>query len=186
MSSGASVAGDERIRLFVAYTLAPGDRDRLSAWQRAELSESRARLVPPEHLHFTIAFLGLRPVVEVDAIAGVISSAAAGTGPMPFELRRYRETRSVGMLVFEDTTGEATQVAVRIQQGLEEIGAYEREARLWLPHVTVLRFRKPPRLRPELPEMGTVVPSEVAAYHSVLRRDGAQYEVLQAVALGGR
>jgi hypothetical protein len=28
-------------------------------------------------------------------------------------------------------------------------------------------------------------PSEAALYHSVLRPDGAQYEVLEAVALGG-
>jgi 2'-5' RNA ligase len=186
MSSVASVGGDERIRLFVAYTLAPGDRDRLSAWQRSELAGSRARLVAPEHLHFTIAFLGRRPVEEIEPIAEIIRAAVASAGPMPLELRGYRETRSVGMLVFEDTTGEATRIAEQIQRGLEEIGAYERESRSWLPHITVLRFRKAPRLRPELPVLGSVSPSEAAAYHSVLRRDGAQYEVLRAVALGGR
>lgn len=186
MSSPASVSGDERIRLFVAYTLAPDDRERLSAWQRAELAESRARLVPPEHVHFTIAFLGPRPRGEIEPIAEVVRSAASGAGPMPLELLRYRETRSVGMLVFEDTTGEAMRVAEAIQRGLEEIGAYKREGRPWLPHVTVLRFRTPPRLQPELPEFGPISPSEAAVYHSVLRRDGAQYDALRSVALGGR
>jgi 2'-5' RNA ligase len=186
MESSASVGGDERIRLFVAYTLAPVDRDRIAAWQHETLTGSPARIVPPGHLHFTIAFLGHRPAAEIDAIAEVFRAAAEGSGPMALELRGYRETRSVGMLVFEDETGEATRVAEQIQLGLEEIGVYERESRPWLPHVTVLRFRRPPRLRPELPEMGTVVPSEAAAYHSLLRRDGAQYEVLRAVALGGR
>ncbi len=186
MDSSASVSGDERIRLFVAYTLAPDDRERLYAWQLAELAESRARLVPLEQLHFTIAFLGPRPRAEVDPIAEVVRAAVADAGPMPLELSRYHETRSVGMLVFDDTGGEATRVAAAIQGGLEEIGAYEREARPWLPHVTVLRFRRPPRLRPELPVLGTISPSEAAAYHSVLRRDGAQYDVLRSVALGGR
>ena len=186
MSSPASVSGDERIRLFVAYTLAPDDRERLSAWQRAELAESRARLVPREHLHFTIAFLGPRPREEIEPIAEVIRSAASGAGTMPLELLRYRETRSVGMLVFEDETGEATRVAEAIQHGLEEIGVYKREGRPWLPHVTILRFRTPPRLHPELPELGPISPSEAAAYHSVLRRDGAQHDVLRSVALGGR
>ena len=186
MNSSASVSGDERIRLFVAYTLAPEDRERLSAWQRAELAGSGARIVPPEQLHFTIAFLGRRPRREVEPITEVVRSAAAGAGPMPLELSRYDETRSVGMLVFEDESGEATRVAEAIQRGLEEIDAYKREPRPWLPHVTVLRFRRPPRLHPELPVLGQVMPSEAAAYHSVLRRDGAQYDVLRSVALGGR
>ncbi len=186
MEPSASVSGDERIRLFVAYTLAPDERERISAWQHAELAGSRARLVPLEHLHFTIAFLGPRPREEIEPIAEVIRSATVGAGPMPLELSRYRETRSVGMLVFEDASGEATRVAEAIQLGLEEIGAYRREPRGWLPHVTVLRFRKPPHLRPELPELGRISPSGAAAYHSLLRRDGAQYDVLRSVALGGR
>jgi len=186
MNSSASVNGDERIRLFVAYTLAPDDRERIAAWQQTELVGSRARVVRPEQLHFTIAFLGPRPRAEIEPIAEVIRGAALGAGPMPLELSRYRETRSVGMLVFEDESGEATRVANAIQRGLEEIGAYKREPRPWLPHVTVLRFRRPPRLRPELPVLGQVMPSEAAAYHSVLRRDGAQYDVLRSVALGGR
>jgi RNA 2',3'-cyclic 3'-phosphodiesterase len=186
MDLPASVGGDERMRLFVAFTLAPYDRERIFAWQRAELAGSRARLVPEEHLHLTVAFLGPRPKEEIDSIAEVIESAAAGAGPMPLELCRYRETRSVGMLVFEDTTGEATRVAEKIQRGLAEIGAYKREGRPWLPHVTVLRFRIAPRLHPALPELGQISPSEAAAYHSLLRRDGAQYDVLRSVALGGR
>jgi 2'-5' RNA ligase len=186
MSSPASVSGDEHIRLFVAYTLAPDDRERLFAWQRTELGKTQARLVPPERLHFTIAFLGLRPREEIEPIVEVVHAAVDDAGPMPLELLRYRETRSVGMLVFDDTTGEATRVADKIQRGLEEIGAYKCDDRSWLPHVTVLRFRTPPRLRPELPELGPISPSEAAAYHSVLRRDGAQYDVLRSVALGGR
>jgi 2'-5' RNA ligase len=185
MSSPASVSGDEWIRLFVAYTLAADDRERLSAWQRAELAGSRARLVSPEQLHFTIAFLGSRPREEIEPIAEAMRGAVSDAGTMPLELLLYRETRSVGMLVFDDTTGEATRVADAIQHGLEEIGAYKRESRPWLPHVTVLRFRTPPRLHPELPELGPISPSGAAAYHSLLRRDGAQHDVLRSVALGG-
>ena len=69
--------------------------------------------------------------------------------------------------------------------GLERLGVYERERRRWLPHVTVLRFRRAPRARPPVPDLGRVSPSEVALYHSVLRPTGAQYEILQSVPLGG-
>ena len=67
----------------------------------------------------------------------------------------------------------------------EALGVYRREARPWLSHVTVLRFRRAPRLRPSLPELGAFSPSGAAVYHSVLRPGGAQYDVLHFVALGG-
>jgi hypothetical protein len=52
--------------------------------------------------------------------------------------------------------------------------------------VTVIRFRQRPRLQPELPNLAPFVPSDAAVYLSRLRPGGAQYEVLESVALGGR
>jgi 2'-5' RNA ligase len=89
------------------------------------------------------------------------------------------------MLVLEDRDGHAAALADDVHGRLERLGVYRREARPWLPHLTVLRFRDRPRLRPELPDLGEVSPSEAAVYHSVLRPGGAQYEVLESVALGG-
>jgi 2'-5' RNA ligase len=62
---------------------------------------------------------------------------------------------------------------------------YKTEARPWLPHVTVLRFRSPPKLQPPLPDLAPFSPSGAAVYHSVLARGGARYEVLESVSLGG-
>lgn len=89
------------------------------------------------------------------------------------------------MVVFEDESGEGNRLAVRLFERLEELGVYEREKRPWLPHVTVLRFRRRPRLDPPVPDLGTFSPSDAAVYHSLLRPSGAQYEVLETVALGG-
>ena len=89
------------------------------------------------------------------------------------------------MLTFEDEGGAATALAERLQEALEQLGVYRREARPWLPHVTVLRFRERPRLRPELPELGDVVPSGAAVFMSRLRPGGAEYESVETVALGG-
>jgi 2'-5' RNA ligase len=98
---------------------------------------------------------------------------------------RYRETRSVGMLVLSDLDGGATRLAGDLQGRLEDLGVYEREARPWLPHLTVVRFRERPRLQLPLPELEEVSPSDAAAYHSVLRSSGAQYVVVESFALGG-
>jgi RNA 2',3'-cyclic 3'-phosphodiesterase len=185
-SERASLGGRERPRLFVALPLPAGTVRSLAAWQGRELAEARAvRVVPRENLHITIAFLGGRPAVEVERIFRAVRAAADGMRSPTLVPARYRETRSVGMLVFEDEERRAGALAERVFTRLEEVGVYEREKREWLPHVTVLRFSRPPRLAPPLPDLGEVSPSEVALYHSVLRPGGAQYEIVESVALGG-
>jgi 2'-5' RNA ligase len=177
------VVGDERLRLFCALCLPDESVERLVRWQARELRGGRP--VVPGNLHVTLAFLGSRPSVELPEIAGVLRAAAAGATGLRLRVDGYRETRSVGMLTLEDEGGAATAVAERLHESLEELGVYRREARSWLPHVTVLRFRARPRLRPELPDLGDVVPSAAAVFISRLRRSGAEYESVETVALGG-
>jgi 2'-5' RNA ligase len=107
--------------------------------------------------------------------------------PEPPVLRavRYRETRSVGMVVLEDEYGRAARLAADLAQRLERLGVYEPERRPWLSHVTVLRFRRRPRLAPDPPDLGAFSPSDAALYTSVLRRTGAQYEIRESAPLGG-
>jgi RNA 2',3'-cyclic 3'-phosphodiesterase len=175
--------GDERLRLFCALRLPDDVLDRIVEWQSEHLRDGR--IVPREHLHVTLAFLGGRPAAELPAIAAALETAAREAGEMAFSPRRYRETRSVGMLVLDDETKESARLAGRLFDGLEELGVYERERRPWLPHVTVLRFRTAPKLEAPVPELGTFSPSDAAVYISRLRPSGAQYDVLESVALGG-
>jgi 2'-5' RNA ligase len=184
--SGASVEGRERLRLFCALLLPDDAVAELVAWQGRELAGAReARVVPPGNLHVTLAFLGGRPAADVEPVVDVLRAASSGAVPPVLSPVRYRETRSVGMLVLADEGGHATRFAGRVGEELERLGFYERERREWLPHVTVLRFHTRPRLSPTLPDLGRVSPSEAALYHSVLRRTGAQYQIVQSVPLGG-
>lgn len=182
MSSRASVGGDERLRLFLGLRLPDDVLRSLAAWQHAEL-EGRGRIVRAEHLHVTLAFLGSRPAREVAGICRVLGECAARAGPIELEPERYRETRGVGMLVLRDGSGQAGLLAGEVQEGLERLGVYRREGRPWLPHVTVLRFRERPRLRPPVPRLEPFRPSDAAAYLSRLRPSGATYEVLESFAL---
>jgi 2'-5' RNA ligase len=178
-----TVAGRERLRLFCALRLPETVLDELERWGKAELDE---RIVARANLHVTTAFLGHRPIDELADILAATRAAAAGAAtPIRFEPVRYRETRSVGMLVLGDEERRATRLAEDVSGRLEALGVYRRERREWLPHVTVVRFRRPPRLRPPLPSLGTFSPSDAAVYHSVLRSTGAQYEVIESFALGG-
>jgi 2'-5' RNA ligase len=182
VTSPGSVGDRDRARIFVGLPLPAAIVEPLARWQQREL---RGRLVAPENLHVTLAFLGSRPVGELDAISQELGEAAGAAVRPVLSVRGYRETRSVGMLVLEDLDGRATALADDLHGRLEQLGVYRREARPWLAHLTVLRFREQPRLRPPLPVLGEICPSEAAVYHSVLRPGGAQYEILESAALGG-
>jgi 2'-5' RNA ligase len=177
------VSSDERLRLFLALRVPDDVLREIERWQSSQLP--RVRLVPRANLHVTLAFLGHRPAVELDAIVGALRAAAPEAGEIRLSPIRYRETRSVGMLVLEDEGGCAGVLASRLHELLEGLGVYRRERRPWLPHLTVARWRQRPRLQPELPSVGTFVPSDAAAYLSRLHPGGARYEVLESVALGG-
>ena len=183
MNLPASVGDSERARLFCGLRLPDRALDALSAWQADHIQQGRP--VPRDHLHVTLAFLGHRPVGELESILVALREAAAAAGPIRLVPERYRETRSVGMLVLNDLDGQATRLAEDLQGRLEGLGVYQREARPWLAHLTVVRFRDRPRLQPPLPDLGEVSPSDAAAYHSVLRSSGAQYVVVESFALGG-
>jgi 2'-5' RNA ligase len=178
------VGADERLRLFLALRLPDDVLDEIAAWQQGELRG--VRLVPREHLHLTLAFLGHRPAGELDGIVEALRAAAGGAAEIRLTPVRYRETRSVGMLVLDDEDGRAAALACDVHERLERLGVYERESRAWLPHLTVARWRQRPRLRPGAPPVRTFVPSDAAAYLSRLRPGGAEYRVLASTALGTR
>jgi RNA 2',3'-cyclic 3'-phosphodiesterase len=179
------VAGDERLRLFCALRLPAETVGRLRDWQAGLALPSGVRTVPRDNLHVTLAFLGATPRDRVEDVAEALRAAAAGFEPPALAVARYRETKSVGMLVLDDEGGGATAIAARLSSRLEALGLYRPERRPWLPHLTVVRFRERPRLEPPLPDLGRFAPSEATVTMSVLRPTGAQYADIESVALGG-
>jgi 2'-5' RNA ligase len=174
------VGGDDRIRLFCALRLPEGVLDLLVEWQATLELPDGVRLLPRENLHVTLAFLGWRAASDLEETVASLRRRAGRVAPPRFAVERYRETRSVGMVALTEDPG-AAKLAYGVQKDL--LGKVERFP--WLPHITVLRFRDRPRLRPAPPDLGTFAPSDAAVYRSVLRPAGAQYEVLETVALGG-
>ena len=139
-----------------ALSACPTTRSRASSAGRSrELLRGRPRVVPPENLHVTLAFLGRRPA----------GRAAGDRRGAPRSRRRGAATRrsrcaatarrgASGCSPSTTRAARAAALAERLQRRLEALGVYRREARPWLPHVTVLRFRERPRLEPALPELG--------------------------------
>jgi 2'-5' RNA ligase len=178
------VAAGERIRLFCALQLPDDAIAPLVAWQREHLSGGR--IVPPGNLHLTLAFLGHRPAADLPGVVDALRRAAAAAEPVELEAGRYRETRSVGMVLFEDVGGAGARLAADLAERLARRGLYRPEERPWLPHATVLRFRERPRLTPPSPALPRLRAVRAAVYASTLGPAGARYEALETVALGGR
>ena len=139
MNEAGTVAGRDHLRLFCALRLPDDVLDELAEWGRRELAE---RVVVRASLHITLAFLGRRPASDLPAIVDATRQAAAGAGDIVLEPLRYRETRSVGMIELGDAEGNAAALANDLFARLERGGVYRRERRDWLPHVTVMRFRR--------------------------------------------
>jgi 2'-5' RNA ligase len=177
MTSRASVGGDERLRLFLALRLPDDWIDALADWQAETFAGLRVRIVPREHLHLTLVFLGSTPAADLPGIVDRLRAAAGASAPVRLRADRYRETRSAAMLTFEDLGGAGGALGDALGRD---------EGRPWLPHLTVARYRERPRLREEFPatlRTHVLVPSDAAAFLSKLRPSGAEYEVLAAFPL---
>ena len=181
MSAGATVEGDDHVRVFLALELPRTTTDELERWSERHLTHGRRVAT----FHATLAFLGRVARSQLEPIISALRKEAAATAFFELEPVRYRETRSVGMIVLADPSGRATELAGRLHARLERLGVYVPERRPWLPHVTVLRFRERPRLAPPLPALGAFAPSGAAAFLSRLHPSGARYEVLESCSLGG-
>lgn len=179
------MGGDERFRLFCALQLPDETVETIAAWQREHLQG--VRVVPPENLHVTLVFLGSRPATEVPRIAAELHAAAHAAYPATFELRGYRETERVGMLVLEETgVTHATALAAELERRLRGLGIELRVRRPWLPHITVLRSRERAGLAPGLPNIRSIHVVRSALYRSSPGPGGARYDALDTAALGGR
>ncbi len=182
MTEADTVGVDDRVRIFLALELPDDVAAGLRRWSREHLTHASA----VDGFHITLAFLGSQPRSALVAIVDTLRRESASTEPFVLEVVRYRETRSVGMLVLADPSGRAAALAGRVQSGLESLGVYERERRPWLPHITVVRFRERAQLDPPLPTLGPFAPSGAAALLSRLHRTGARYQTLESCALGKR
>ena len=176
-------------RLFVALDLPPEARAHVVAWQSEILGNHgrELRLVKPEALHITVAFLGW---VADDPLGHIRTAALGAAGEPPlFEAiglsavppRRPR----LWALSLADHGGRAAAQHDRVARGLEALGVYEREQRPFWPHITVARLRpgsRAPRIEVPPPPI-RFAPDRLTLYRSHVSRAGAEYESLGSAGL---
>jgi len=187
-----------QVRLFVALDLPDRLREGLMAWGREALVDPALRVVAPESLHITLAFLGSRVEEEIEPIAAVVRESV---GPAPcLELLEPlpRPPRGRARLYALPVLSPGTEaIQAVLQQELVAGGLYKPEKRSFWPHITVARvrpeargsrrpavvFEPPGNLPAELSE--AQVCRRMTLYRSELQPTGARYVPLAQVQLPG-
>ena len=182
-------------RLFAALDLPVPVRDALGAFGRAAAEDDFAlRAVGEDALHVTLAFLGHRPLDEIEpAREAVRAAAAVASEPGSLELSlgeplwlAPRRPHVLTVEVLDGSGGLLFVLQERVVAALVDAVGYEPERRRFRPHVTVARVRHGarPRMRglPEAPK-ASFAGAAVTLYRSYLGGGPARYEPLERVSL---
>jgi RNA 2',3'-cyclic 3'-phosphodiesterase len=179
-------------RLFAALELPDEVRGALAAFGRAAASSDHAlRAVGDDALHVTLAFLGHRPLDDVEPACEALRSAAEAAGPVP-ELSLghvlWLSPRRPHVLTVEirDPARALERLHGALGAALEEAIGFVPERRAFRPHVTVARVRRgavPRRTGLPDPPAARFAGDTVTLYRSYLGGRPVRYEPLERVAL---
>jgi 2'-5' RNA ligase len=185
-----------RARLFVALDLPEELRTGIVAWGSSELRDRALRVVAPESLHVTLAFLGYLPEREIERLGKIVRGLGATAPTLRLEnpvakpsLRRAR------LLALPAIAPGAAPLQRELEQKLVAERLHKPEKRPFWPHVTVARVKsagrgsrrpaaveRPPGALPKrLLEPALCV--RVTLYRSVLQPQGSRYTPLAQVEL---
>jgi RNA 2',3'-cyclic 3'-phosphodiesterase len=179
-------------RLFAALDLPVDVRAQLAAFgQACATADPALRAVGEDVLHVTLAFLGHRPLTDVDAAADAVRAAVPGSAqPVPLELGEplWLSPRrpQVLTIALADVDGALARLQREVADRLAGALDWSPERRAFRPHVTVARVRSraTPRRRglAQAPR-ATFAARALTLYRSHLGRGPARYEALARVPL---
>lgn len=185
-----------RARLFIALDLPEAVRAGIVAWGRRELADPALRVVPPESLHITLAFLGYLPEKEIGRLGKIVAGLRS---PAP-EVRLGDPVAKPGgrrprLFALPAESPEAVELQAELEEKLVAARLYKPEKRPFWPHVTVARVKpegkgsKRPRevaKRPGGLPKDLLQPTRAVRtrlYRSELKPSGAEYRPLAQVEL---
>jgi 2'-5' RNA ligase len=174
-SAAATPTVPKRLRLF--FALWPDDRVRvkLAAYARAAHERTGGRIMRPDGLHITLAFLGDVDAVRLDSLCTIAASVAV----RPFdwmldEAGFWRHNR----IVWVGATVVPPQLASLVAdlRAALQVGGFAFDGKPFVPHATLIRKGAPPRDVPAL----VPIPWRVTRFvllKSVPTEEGSRYEV---------
>lgn len=194
-----SPTDNERVRMFVALDLPELVREDIVAWSERVLTGPAMRPVRPESLHVTLAFLGNRPLSEVERIEEAMWEIAETPILLQLQGPVGRPARGRPRLIALPVDSNPVVARQReLAETLVHEGLYKPEGRTFWPHVTVARVRAEGRgsrhpMQAKIPSgpsptarIGYFDAVRISLYRSELQPSGAHYVPLAQVELPGR
>lgn len=173
------------MRLFVAIEIAPEIRDRIVEFISTIRSQlGSARWSHPEGLHITLKFLGNVPDEKRTAIEKKLGGVKASSFSMAIgDAGAFPNAKSPRVLwVGLDAPADLARLAEQVDIAMSSLG-FEREQRVFTPHVTLARFNgrgNKLNVGPALSSVpkagfGTMTATEFHLYESKLSPQGSRY-----------
>jgi RNA 2',3'-cyclic 3'-phosphodiesterase len=179
-------------RLFAALELPAAVRTQLAAFGHAAADRDDAlRPVGEDAVHLTLAFLGHRPLDEIEPARAAIRDLDAAAPVLALGQPLWLSPRRPHVLTVALEDADGTLAALRADVVARLTGAlnWEPERRAFRPHVTVARVRRDVRPRkrdlPDAPRAAFAAEA-VALLRSHLGRGPARYEALARAELTSR
>jgi len=184
-------------RIFIAVNLPDYIKKQLLAFQR-DWADLPVRWTKENSLHITLVFIGYVGDEEMLEICRLTKQVASRHQPFEIKLERIclgPPGRTPRMFWVE---GEKNLSLAKLRDDLEnslleaaKSGYARRENRAFRPHITLARIRQRDwRLLPTQPQIEKEISlsfpvDSVEVMESRLRRDGAEYTILESATLGG-
>jgi RNA 2',3'-cyclic 3'-phosphodiesterase len=131
-----------RPRLFVALDLPDALREGIVAWGRTELRDPALRVVAPESLHITLAFLGYLPEKEIGSLAQIVEAIDSPSPTIelgdPIAKPTLERARIIALPVVSPGT---VALQAELEEKLVAAKLFKPEKRPFWPHVTVARVK---------------------------------------------
>lgn len=165
------------MRLFFALWPDAAQRIALAAWQTALHAQCGGRVMRPEGLHVTLAFLGEVEEARLEALQLAAQEVVAQPSVLTLDGARYWGHNHIVYAAAREDPPKLLQLASGLQQNLLRHG-FRLDAGHFQAHVTLLRNARCGAA--PLPALASVrwPVNEFALVRSVLDAQGSHYEVL--------
>lgn len=187
-----------RHRIFIAINLPEEIKKELSSF-RDKWLELPCRWTKKENLHITLMFLGYLSDEELLEVLKITREIAKRHQPFSINLKKilYGPPKKMPpRMVWVE--GEKSEALGKLQKDLENnllntsIKGIETESRSYTPHITLGRIRTwefrqiEPEERPEIDEEINLnfEVNSIEVMESQLKRNGAEYTILESIPLG--
>jgi len=190
---------DDKIRCFVAFELNESIRESLEDVQRElrRLDGLRVKWTDPANFHLTLQFLGSISREQLSSVVQVVDRSGKQAAGMELDIQGLglfgpQHRPRVVWAGVRETRGLLQSLASHLRGEFAKLG-WAREERPFHPHITLGRIQMNSRVDSLTSQVasattrafGSCRAERVTVFQSVLRTQGASYQVLHVTRLKG-